>query len=132
MHTVAQLALAWLLAQGENIVPIPGTRSPKPAGENIGAADLTLSDADINRIAEILPPADSAPATPRASPPFGTYPPAPQQEDARSGTSGLAPSIRYEEALCESMEAEVSPHPVSHGGRRCARVGAVPSGGAVR
>lgn len=53
--TVAQLALAWLLAQGENIVPIPGTRSPKRVEENVGAADLDLSSADLTRIAEILP-----------------------------------------------------------------------------
>ncbi|MBG6182432.1 aryl-alcohol dehydrogenase-like predicted oxidoreductase [Arthrobacter sp. CAN_A214] len=53
--TVAQLALAWLLAQGEHIVPIPGTRSAKRVEENIGAADLTLSDTDLTRIKEILP-----------------------------------------------------------------------------
>jgi aryl-alcohol dehydrogenase-like predicted oxidoreductase len=53
--TVAQLALAWLLAQGENIVPIPGTRSAERVEENIGAADLTLTQADLTRISEILP-----------------------------------------------------------------------------
>ena len=53
--TVAQLALAWLLAQGEHIVPIPGTRSVKRVEENIGAADLTLTGADLTRITEILP-----------------------------------------------------------------------------
>ncbi|MBG6218669.1 aryl-alcohol dehydrogenase-like predicted oxidoreductase [Arthrobacter sp. CAN_A6] len=53
--TVAQLALAWLLAQGENIVPIPGTRSAKRVEENIGAANLTLTDTDLARIKEILP-----------------------------------------------------------------------------
>ena len=53
--TVAQLALAWLLAQGEHIVPIPGTRSAKRVQENVGAADLTLTDADLARIKEILP-----------------------------------------------------------------------------
>ncbi|MBT2548162.1 aldo/keto reductase [Arthrobacter sp. ISL-65] len=53
--TVAQLALAWLLAQGENIVPIPGTRSAKRVEENIGAADLALTEADLTRIKEILP-----------------------------------------------------------------------------
>jgi aryl-alcohol dehydrogenase-like predicted oxidoreductase len=53
--TVAQLALAWLLAQGENIVPIPGTRSATRVEENIGAADLTLTHADLTRIKEILP-----------------------------------------------------------------------------
>ena len=53
--TVAQLALAWLLAQGDDIVPIPGTRSPKRLEENAGAADLTLSGEDLDRIREILP-----------------------------------------------------------------------------
>ena len=53
--TVAQLALAWLLAQGEHIVPIPGTRSAKRVEENIGAADLTLTAADLARIKQILP-----------------------------------------------------------------------------
>jgi aryl-alcohol dehydrogenase-like predicted oxidoreductase len=53
--TVAQLALAWLLAQGPRIVPIPGTRSPERVEENVGAADLALTPADLARIAEILP-----------------------------------------------------------------------------
>jgi aryl-alcohol dehydrogenase-like predicted oxidoreductase len=53
--TVAQLALAWLLAQGEHIVPIPGTRSLKRVEENIGAAGLSLSASDLTAIAEILP-----------------------------------------------------------------------------
>jgi aryl-alcohol dehydrogenase-like predicted oxidoreductase len=53
--TVAQLALAWLLAQGEHIVPIPGTRSAKRVEENIGAADLSLTPTDLARIKEILP-----------------------------------------------------------------------------
>jgi aryl-alcohol dehydrogenase-like predicted oxidoreductase len=53
--TPAQLALAWLLAQGEDIVPIPGTRSAKRLEENAGAADVRLTDADLQRIAEIIP-----------------------------------------------------------------------------
>lgn len=53
--TAAQLALAWLLAQGDDIVPIPGTRSSQRIEENVGAAALELSDADLARIAEILP-----------------------------------------------------------------------------
>ncbi|MEV5501253.1 aldo/keto reductase [Nonomuraea fuscirosea] len=53
--TVAQLALAWVLAQGEDIVPIPGTRSPRRMEENAGAAELTLGPADLDAIAEILP-----------------------------------------------------------------------------
>ncbi|TDD38983.1 aldo/keto reductase [Nonomuraea terrae] len=53
--TVAQLALAWLLAQGDDIVPIPGTRSVRRLEENVAAADLTLDASDLARIAEILP-----------------------------------------------------------------------------
>ncbi|MBR7835617.1 aldo/keto reductase [Actinospica durhamensis] len=53
--TVSQLALAWLLAQGEHIVPIPGTRSPERVAENVGAAELTLTEQDLAAIHEILP-----------------------------------------------------------------------------
>jgi aryl-alcohol dehydrogenase-like predicted oxidoreductase len=53
--TVSQVALAWLLAQRDYIVPIPGTRSPKRVEENVGAADLQLTAADLERISEILP-----------------------------------------------------------------------------
>jgi aryl-alcohol dehydrogenase-like predicted oxidoreductase len=53
--TVSQLALAWLLAQGEDIVPIPGTRSLKRALENAGAADVTLTHGDLDTIRIVLP-----------------------------------------------------------------------------
>jgi aryl-alcohol dehydrogenase-like predicted oxidoreductase len=53
--TVSQLALAWLLAQRDYVVPIPGTRSPKRVEENVGAADLQLTTADLERISAILP-----------------------------------------------------------------------------
>jgi aryl-alcohol dehydrogenase-like predicted oxidoreductase len=53
--TVSQLALAWLLAQGEHIVPIPGTRSPERVEENVGAAGLALTPDDLERIRQILP-----------------------------------------------------------------------------
>ncbi|WP_335977134.1 aldo/keto reductase [Streptomyces sp. CA2R106] len=53
--TVSQLALAWLLTRGEHVVPIPGTRSPQRIDENVGAADLTLTDADLAAIDAILP-----------------------------------------------------------------------------
>lgn len=53
--TVAQLALAWILAQDEQIVPIPGSRSPKRVTENAGAADVDLTTADLQAIAEIIP-----------------------------------------------------------------------------
>jgi aryl-alcohol dehydrogenase-like predicted oxidoreductase len=53
--TVSQLALAWLLAQGDDVVPIPGTRSLKRVIENAGAADVTLTQADLDTIHNALP-----------------------------------------------------------------------------
>jgi aryl-alcohol dehydrogenase-like predicted oxidoreductase len=53
--SVTQLALAWLLAQGQDIVPTPGTRSPERLAENAAAADVELTDGDLARVAEILP-----------------------------------------------------------------------------
>jgi aryl-alcohol dehydrogenase-like predicted oxidoreductase len=53
--TVSQLALAWLLAQGDDIVPIPGTRSAARVTENVVAASLVLSAGDRAEIARILP-----------------------------------------------------------------------------
>jgi aryl-alcohol dehydrogenase-like predicted oxidoreductase len=53
--SVTQLALAWLLAQGDDIVPIPGTRSATRIAENAAAADVQLMDADLTRVQEILP-----------------------------------------------------------------------------
>jgi aryl-alcohol dehydrogenase-like predicted oxidoreductase len=50
--TAAQVALAWLLAQRPYIVPIPGTTKPHRLQENIGAADLRLSDEDVREIRE--------------------------------------------------------------------------------
>jgi len=54
--TPAQLALAWVLRQGEDIVQIPGTKRRKYLEENLGALDVELSDADLARIDDILPP----------------------------------------------------------------------------
>ncbi|MGB9474503.1 MAG: aldo/keto reductase [Candidatus Udaeobacter sp.] len=53
--TPAQLALAWVLAQGNDIVPIPGTKRRKYLQENIGALDVTLSTEDLARIDEVAP-----------------------------------------------------------------------------
>ncbi|MFZ0090787.1 MAG: aldo/keto reductase [Solirubrobacteraceae bacterium] len=52
---VTQLALAWLLAQGDDVVPIPGTRSPQRMANNAAAAHVRLTDEDLGRIHEILP-----------------------------------------------------------------------------
>jgi aryl-alcohol dehydrogenase-like predicted oxidoreductase len=53
--TPAQLCLAWLLAQGPHIVPIPGTTHTARLKENIAAADITLSADDLKRIAAVAP-----------------------------------------------------------------------------
>jgi aryl-alcohol dehydrogenase-like predicted oxidoreductase len=53
--TPAQLALAWVLAQGDNIVPIPGTKRRKYLQENIGAVDVVLTSEDLARIDELAP-----------------------------------------------------------------------------
>ncbi|WP_346959893.1 aldo/keto reductase [uncultured Arthrobacter sp.] len=53
--TPAQLALAWLLAQGEHIVPIPGTKKRERLRENLGAVDVELSAGDLARLDELAP-----------------------------------------------------------------------------
>ena len=53
--TPAQLALAWLLAQGDAIVPIPGTTRQKRLDENAGAVDIALSADDLARIDAVAP-----------------------------------------------------------------------------
>jgi aryl-alcohol dehydrogenase-like predicted oxidoreductase len=53
--TPAQLALAWVLAQGEDIVPIPGTKRRRYLQENIGALGVDLTSADLTRIDEVVP-----------------------------------------------------------------------------
>ena len=58
--TAAQLALAWVLAQGQDIVPIPGTKHIKYLDENIAALDVKLTSDDLKRLDEILPPGAAA------------------------------------------------------------------------
>ena len=53
--TPAQLALAWVLAQGDDIVPIPGTKRRKYLQENVGALNVALTSADLARIEEVAP-----------------------------------------------------------------------------
>ncbi|MGH7331944.1 MAG: aldo/keto reductase [Candidatus Rokuibacteriota bacterium] len=53
--TPAQLVLAWLLAQGSDVVPIPGTKRKERLEENLGALAVRLDDADVKRIAEAVP-----------------------------------------------------------------------------
>ena len=52
--TPAQLALAWVLAQGDDIVPIPGTKRRSYLEQNAGALDVELSDDDLARIGEAI------------------------------------------------------------------------------
>jgi aryl-alcohol dehydrogenase-like predicted oxidoreductase len=53
--TPAQLALAWVLAQGDDVVPIPGTKRRKYLEENVGALNVELTAEDLRRIDEIAP-----------------------------------------------------------------------------
>ena len=50
-----QLALAWVLHQGQDIVPIPGTKRVRYLEENVGALDIALSDDDLRRLDEAAP-----------------------------------------------------------------------------
>jgi aryl-alcohol dehydrogenase-like predicted oxidoreductase len=54
--TPSQLALAWVLAQGEDVVPIPGTKRLEYLEENLGALDVSLTPDDLARLDEVLPP----------------------------------------------------------------------------
>src|SRR5437660_321020 len=58
--TPAQLAIAWVLAQGEDLVPIPGTKRRKYLEENAAAVDVELTDEDLARIDAELPPVAGA------------------------------------------------------------------------
>jgi aryl-alcohol dehydrogenase-like predicted oxidoreductase len=53
--TVAQLCLAWLLAQGEDVLPIPGTKSLDRLKENLGALDITLTPEEAATISAVIP-----------------------------------------------------------------------------
>ena len=58
--TPGQLALAWLLAQGDDIVPIPGTKRREYLEENAGAAGVRLTEDDLARIEEVMPRGSAA------------------------------------------------------------------------
>jgi len=58
--TPVQLALAWLLHQGDDVVPIPGTKRVRYLEENVPAADVALSDEQLRRLDELLPPGSVA------------------------------------------------------------------------
>jgi len=58
--TPGQLALAWVLAQGDDIVPIPGTKRRKYLEENAAAAAIELTPAEVAELAAAVPPAEVA------------------------------------------------------------------------
>ena len=58
--TPAQLAIAWLLHQGEDVVPIPGTKRVPTLEENAGAAALTLSQGQVLELSGLFPPGVAA------------------------------------------------------------------------
>jgi aryl-alcohol dehydrogenase-like predicted oxidoreductase len=53
--TPAQLALAWVLSRGDDVVPIPGTKRRKYLEENAGAVEVELTDADLERLDRVFP-----------------------------------------------------------------------------
>lgn len=53
--TSSQLALAWLFAQGEDIVPIPGTKRRTYLEENVAATEITLTEQELNRLEAVAP-----------------------------------------------------------------------------
>lgn len=58
--TASQLALAWVMAQGDDVVPIPGTKRRRYLDENVGANALSLTPAELARIDEVAPPGAAA------------------------------------------------------------------------
>jgi aryl-alcohol dehydrogenase-like predicted oxidoreductase len=58
--TPAQLALAWVLAQGDDIVPIPGTKRASRIDENLGALDVMLTPAEVKALSDAFPPGSAA------------------------------------------------------------------------
>jgi aryl-alcohol dehydrogenase-like predicted oxidoreductase len=57
---MTQIALAWVLAQGDDIVPIPGTKRRQYVEENVKALDLRLSSEDVKQPAAAVPPEEVA------------------------------------------------------------------------
>ena len=58
--TPGQLALAWVMAQGEDIVPIPGTKQRRYLEENVAATEITLDEDDLRRLDQAAPPGETA------------------------------------------------------------------------
>ena len=75
--TPGQLALAWLQAKGDDVVPIPGTKRRTYLEQNVAALDVTLSDADLRRIEAISPVGVAVGGRYAAATTYGTTPPLP-------------------------------------------------------
>jgi aryl-alcohol dehydrogenase-like predicted oxidoreductase len=58
--TPAQIAIAWLLSRGDDIVPIPGTKHASRLEENLGALDVTLAEDEIQELDRAFPPGITA------------------------------------------------------------------------
>jgi aryl-alcohol dehydrogenase-like predicted oxidoreductase len=58
--TPAQLALAWMLAQGKDVIPIPGTKRRERVDQNLAAVDIKLSPDEVRKISEAAPPGAGA------------------------------------------------------------------------
>src|SRR6202011_5219764 len=56
--TAAQLALAWVLHQGDDVVPIPGTKRRTRLEENAAAAEIALDARDLQRLSDAVPPGE--------------------------------------------------------------------------
>ena len=52
---MGQVAIAWVMAQGDDVIPIPGTRRRKYLEENVGAAEVTLDAEDLTRLDTAFP-----------------------------------------------------------------------------
>jgi aryl-alcohol dehydrogenase-like predicted oxidoreductase len=73
--TAAQLALAWVLAKGPDVVPIPGTKRRRYLEDNVAAAEVDLTTEDLARLEEIAPPGVAAGGRYRNQPPgYGESP----------------------------------------------------------
>jgi aryl-alcohol dehydrogenase-like predicted oxidoreductase len=58
--TMSQLALAWVLSRGTDVVPIPGTKRRTYLEDNVAALDVALDDDELRRIDELFPPGAAA------------------------------------------------------------------------
>jgi aryl-alcohol dehydrogenase-like predicted oxidoreductase len=72
--TAAQLALAWVLARGQDVVPIPGTKRRRYLEDNVSAADVQLGDEDLARLEELAPPGAAAGSRYRGAYGYGESP----------------------------------------------------------